>query len=244
MKNVLNKLFKIQQELKVPKNQRNTFGNYNYRNCEDIMEASKPLCAENNCLLTCSDEIVVFGEHNPYLYEEKYYDKDLKKENTRTNSTGQQRFYVQATATLYDLDSDESISVTAYAREEETKKGMDVSQITGASSSYARKYALNGLLQLDDNKDADTDEYKKQQGKGKQEKSSTEEEKPSTEEEKPSVEMITEEQVELLHVLLAKLNNEEAKQKLYEKFKIKSSKELTKKNATTMIDFLKKKVGE
>lgn len=209
MKNVLNKLFKIQQELKVPKNQKNSFGNYNYRSCEDIMEASKPILQKYNCLLTCSDKLEHIGV----------------------------RYYVSAIASLYDLDSDELISITAYAREEEIKKGMDASQITGASSSYARKYALNGLLQLDDNKDADTDEYKRQQSKDKQEKT-------STEEEKQSVEMITKEQVKLLHVLLDKLNNDEAKQKLYEKFKIKSSKELTKKNATTMIDFLKKKVGE
>ena len=133
MKNVLNKLFKIQQELKVPKNQRNNFGNYNFRNCEDIMEASKPICAKHNCLLTCSDELIQVGD----------------------------RYYVKAIATIFDLDSGESVSTSACAREEETKKGMDASQITGASSSYARKYALNGLLQLDDNKDADTSEYKK-----------------------------------------------------------------------------------
>ena len=117
MKNVLKKLFNIQQELKVPKNQRNTFGNYNFRSCEDIMEASKPICAKYNCLLLCTDSIIFVGN----------------------------RYYVQATAVLYDLDSEAKIEVTAYAREEETKKGMDASQITGASSSYARKYALNGL---------------------------------------------------------------------------------------------------
>ena len=133
MKHILKKTFDIQQELKVPKNQRNTFGNYNFRNCEDIMEASKPICAKHNCLLTCSDELIQVGD----------------------------RYYVKATATLFDIDSEESISTSACAREEETKKGMDASQITGASSSYARKYALNGLLQLDDNKDADTNEYKK-----------------------------------------------------------------------------------
>ena len=135
MNSVLKKLFEIQQELKVPKNQRNTFGNYNFRNCEDIMEASKPICKKHNCLLTCSDEIIYVGE----------------------------RYYIRATATLFDLDSNESISSCAVAREEETKKGMDASQITGSSSSYARKYSLNGLLQLDDNKDADTMEYQKQQ---------------------------------------------------------------------------------
>lgn len=211
MKNVLKKLFNIQQELKVPKNQRNTFGNYNFRSCEDIMEASKPICAKYNCILLCSDLITYIGD----------------------------RYYVQATATLFDLDSEESIEVTAFAREEETKKGMDASQITGASSSYARKYALNGLLQLDDNKDPDTNEYSKQQGKVNN--------KPQKQNNTSSqyIEMITEEQVKLLHVLFSKVpNGEEEKKKLYIKAKITSSKELTKKNATVMIDYLKKLIGE
>lgn len=210
MKNILKKLFDIQQELKVPKNQRNTFGNFNFRNCEDIMEASKPICAKHNCLLTCTDELIQVGE----------------------------RYYVKAVATLFDVDGEESISTSACAREEEVKKGMDASQITGASSSYARKYALNGLLQLDDNKDADANEYKKQQEDRQTNK------KPTAKKVDKPVEMITDEQVKLLHTLLTKLNNEEFKKNLYEKFKIKSSKELSKKNATIMIDFLKKKVGE
>lgn len=211
MKNVLKKLFNIQQELKVPKNQKNTFGNYNFRSCEDIMEASKPICSKYNCLLLCSDVIVFVGN----------------------------RYYVQATATLYDLDSEESIEVTAYAREEETKKGMDASQITGASSSYARKYALNGLLQLDDNKDPDTNEYSKQQNKV----NTTSQKQNNTSNQ--HIEMITEEQVKLLHVLFSKLpKGEEEKKKLYTKAKITSSKELTKKNATVMIDYLKKLIGE
>lgn len=240
MKNVLNKLFKIQQELKVPKNQRNTFGNYNFRNCEDIMEASKPICAKHNCLLTCSDEIIVIGEHEPNLYEEIYYDKDLKKENVRKITTGQQRFYVQATATLYDIDSGESISVKASAREEETKKGMDASQITGASSSYARKYALNGLLQLDDNKDADTNEFTKQQ-KPQPTQSST-----SKATVKPKIELMDEGQLQAIRILLSK--NEELKMKTYEKLKIQHSEELLKKlsksQATSLIKQLKEKVGE
>lgn len=211
---VLTKLFNIQQELKVPKNQRNTFGNYNFRNCEDIMEASKPVCKKYNTLLTCSDELIQVGE----------------------------RYYVKATATLYDLDSDESISTTAEAREEETKKGMDASQITGASSSYARKYALNGLLQLDDNKDADSNEYVKQQKKIEN-KSQT------------KIEMISEDQVKLLHVLFDKIEKSEkqifknfenkvAKENVYKKYKVKTSKELSKNNAKDMIELLKKKLGE
>lgn len=211
MKNVLKKLFNIQQELKVPKNQRNTFGNYNFRSCEDIMEASKPICAKYNCLLVCSDLILFIGN----------------------------RYYVQATATLFDLDSEESIEVTAYAREEETKKGMDASQITGASSSYARKYALNGLLQLDDNKDPDTNEYLKQQNRTNNKPQKT------VSNSNQKVEMITDEQIKLLHVLFSKVpNGEDEKKKLYTKAKITSSKELTKKNATVMIDYLKKLIGE
>lgn len=219
MKNILKKTFDIQQELKVPKNQRNTFGNYNFRNCEDIMEASKPICAKHNCLLTCSDELIQVGD----------------------------RYYVKATATLFDIDSEESISTSACAREEETKKGMDASQITGASSSYARKYALNGLLQLDDNKDADTNEYKKQQNKGNQKSTVKKVDKP--------IEMIDANQIKVIHTLFAKIEksesqvfknftNDKAKENVYNQYKIKSSKELTKENANKMIDLLKKKIGE
>ena len=205
MNNVLQKLFNIQQELKVPKNQINKFGGYKFRNCEDIMENSKPICKKYNSLLTCSDELIQVGD----------------------------RYYIKATATLYDLDSGESLSTTAEAREEETKKGMDMSQITGASSSYARKYALNGLLQLDDNKDADTNEYHKQ----------------------VQVPMISAEQVKLIHTLFGEIeksekqvfknfSNKDAKENVYAKFNVKSSKELTKQNATKMIELLKGKVGE
>ena len=116
-------LNKIQKELKAPKSQKNTFGNYNYRSCEDILEAVKPLLGE--AVLTISDEIVNLGD----------------------------RFYVKAIATI--SQGTENVSVSAYARESLEKKGMDSSQITGATSSYARKYALNGLFCIDDTKDAD-----------------------------------------------------------------------------------------
>lgn len=122
------KLFNIQQELKAPKNQYNSFGGYNYRSCEDILEAVKPLLEKNKCTLLLNDTLEEVGGRN----------------------------YVCAYANLLDLESEESITNTAYAREEETKKGMDGSQITGASSSYARKYALNGLFLIDDVKDSDT----------------------------------------------------------------------------------------
>lgn len=116
----------IQHKLKAPKGQYNSFGKYNYRSCEDILEGVKPLLKEHNLALLIDDEIVQIGE----------------------------RYYVKATAKI--MDGREMVSATAYAREPDTKKGMDESQITGATSSYARKYALNALLCIDDTKDADT----------------------------------------------------------------------------------------
>lgn len=121
------KLLKIQQELKAPKSQRNTFGNYNYRSCEDILEAVKPLLKKNNVVLNLTDTIENIGD----------------------------RYYVKATVILADTETEETLEVTSYAKEPETKKGMDEAQITGATSSYARKYALNGLFAIDDTKDAD-----------------------------------------------------------------------------------------
>lgn len=126
----MKELIQIQAKLKAPKKNRNTFGNYNYRSCEDILEAVKPICHQLNCWLMLNDEVVAIGD----------------------------RIYVKATATLCNADG-QSISTSAFAREEEAKKGMDGSQITGTASSYARKYALNGLFAIDDTKDADTNEY-------------------------------------------------------------------------------------
>jgi len=135
------KLHEIQQKLKAPKSQYNSFGKYHYRNAEDILEAVKPLLGES--VLTISDEVVMLG--NPQL---KATQDGILEENGA-------RFYVKATATF--KDKDEETSVTAYARESYDKKGMDAAQITGAASSYARKYALNGLFLIDDTKDADSD---------------------------------------------------------------------------------------
>ena len=126
----MKELVEIQGRLKAPKNQMNKFGGYRYRSCEDILEAVKPLLKERDCQLVLADEIVCLAN----------------------------RFYVKATATLVSA-SGESVSVSAFAREAETKKGMDEAQITGTASSYARKYALNGLFLIDDAKDADTEEY-------------------------------------------------------------------------------------
>ena len=120
----------LQAKIHAPKKNKNTFGKYNYRSCESILEAVKPLLAQNDLALTLTDTMVLVGD----------------------------RIYVKATATVFptsDSDGEVCISVDAYAREEESKKGMDSSQVTGAASSYARKYALNGLFCIDDNKDSD-----------------------------------------------------------------------------------------
>ena len=135
------KLVKIQAELKAPKNQMNAFGKYKYRSAEDIIEAVKPILFKNNCALLISDEIVQVAD----------------------------RVYVKATAMLIDENNEDlPIKVYGWAREEEVKKGMDAAQITGSASSYARKYALNGLFAIDDTKDADsTNEHKDEVGEEK-----------------------------------------------------------------------------
>ncbi len=130
-------LNEIQQKLKVAKSHRNTFGNYNYRNAEDILEAVKPMLGDSTLLLT--DEVSQIGD----------------------------RYYVKATAVF--IADGKQTAVTAYARESEEKKGMDSAQITGAASSYARKYALNGLFLIDDTKDADSDEEKQVENASKEE---------------------------------------------------------------------------
>lgn len=134
MSDFFKRVLDAQNELKAPKNQYNSFGKYNYRSCEDILEAVKPICKKYDMLLNISDKVVQVGD----------------------------RYYIEATATLYDALGSGCLASTASAREADTKKGMDESQVTGTASSYARKYALNGLFNIDDTKDADTDEHKKQ----------------------------------------------------------------------------------
>lgn len=126
--NTNEKLMNIQVELKAPKSQYNNFGKYSYRNLEDILEALKPLLIKYKAFINISDEIVMIGD----------------------------RYYVKATATIVNSEESGEISAIAYAREDDTKKGMDLSQLTGSTSSYARKYALNGLFAIDDTKDSDT----------------------------------------------------------------------------------------
>ena len=125
--NVYFKLMKVQSKLKAPKGQYNQFGHYSYRSCEDILEALKPLLAEVEAIVNVSDEVKLIGD----------------------------RFYVEATAMFLDCETGDSVVARASAREDETKKGMDLAQVTGSVSSYARKYALNGLFAIDDNKDSD-----------------------------------------------------------------------------------------
>ena len=122
------KLVKVQSELKAPKSQYNSFGKYSYRNCEDILEALKPILNEVKAIVNISDEVVLIGD----------------------------RYYIKATVKFIDAETGEMVEASAMAREEETKKGMDASQLTGSTSSYARKYALNGLFAIDDTKDSDT----------------------------------------------------------------------------------------
>ena len=130
---IYQKLGEIQQKLNAPKDKVNKFGGYNYRSCEGILEAVKPLLKLTSTALTITDDVVEVGG----------------------------RVFVKATATLWDADEHDLVAVSAYAREEETKKGMDAAQITGSASSYARKYALNGLFAIDDNKDPDDPEVSK-----------------------------------------------------------------------------------
>ena len=142
--NIYEKLLKVQVELKAPKGQYNSFGKYKYRSCEDILEALKPVLDKLKLTLFISDEIVEVGGS---------YKTSKKDEIIETVG----RKYVKATITLVNIEKpDEIIKTSALAREEETKKGMDGSQITGASSSYARKYALNGMFMIDDTKDSDS----------------------------------------------------------------------------------------
>lgn len=136
------KIIAIQNELKCNKGQYNSFGGYSYRSCEDILEAVKPLLSKYQLLLRISDEIVQVGD----------------------------RYYIKATAELCDTETEKTVKSEAYAREPLEKTKMDAAQVTGTASSYARKYALNGLFLIDDTKDVDTEEYNKQTGENQQQK--------------------------------------------------------------------------
>lgn len=194
---IRDKLMQIQTKIKAPKNLYNSFGKYSYRNAEGICEAIKPFLADLSCSLVLEDEIVEVGG----------------------------RIYVKATATLMDNEGD-SISVSAFARESFEKKGMDDSQITGAASSYARKYALNGLFLLDDTKDADSEEYHVQQTKA---------DVPKTNEE--AKDKCSDKQVKFIETLISKkgMNKDE----ILSKYKDASSlADLSKAQAKALIDYL------
>lgn len=196
------KLINIQQKLKAPKGQYNNFGKYAYRSCEDILEALKPILAEEQCALILKDDIVFIGE----------------------------RYYIRAKALLYDENGEIIAENSAYAREEAEKKGVDGSQITGASSSYARKYALNGLFGIDDNKDSDaTNETPKETKK---------ETKAKPKEEKPK--MIASEDCLTIVDLASKTGTDMSTMLAY--YKVKSVKELSAVQAEHCIKSLNKKL--
>ena len=197
--NIYEKLMNIQKELKAPKSQYNSFGKYKYRSCEDILESVKPLLEKYKVTIILTDKLEQIGE----------------------------RYYIRAMAILFDTESDNSIENTAYAREEETKKGMDGSQITGTSGSYARKYALNGLLLIDDTKDADTDEFTKENNKEKTK-------------EEPKEKKITEGQLKVL----SKLYTGDNLVKLLELNKIDKLEDMSMEKANEIILKLKKKGEE
>lgn len=186
---IYDKLLKVQLELKAPKNRPNSFGKYMYRSAEDILTAVKPLLGAQGLTLYLTDEIAVFAD----------------------------RVYVRARAVIHD--GEETITNTAYAREDAEKKGMDGAQVTGTASSYARKYALNGLFLIDDTKDADTDEYAVITGKGKK---------------------ISKSQAAALSNML----NDMQKEYILNSYGLNNFEEMTSDQYTTVIDMLKKKRGD
>ena len=200
------KLGAIQLHLNAPKNQYNSFGKYNYRSCEDILEGLKPCLKETNSAVTVTDEIVQIGD----------------------------RYYIKATATLFDCETGESVSNTAYAREEENKKGMDVSQVTGATSSYARKYALNGLFCIDDVKDADSRDNRQKEA----------EEQKKAEEEQKKIEKSVISEVKL-KALIARCDKEGVEPgKILKLYKVNSLADLTEKQFANINEFWNKIKGE
>jgi len=193
-KNVYMKLVEVQSKLKAPKSQFNKFGNYAYRNCEDILEALKPLLNEVKAIINISDDVVLVGD----------------------------RYYIKATVKFICAESGEIIEASAMAREEENKKGMDSSQLTGSTSSYARKYALNGLFAIDDTKDSDTtNTHNKEAGKAS------------------NNEIISEAQVKRLFVL-AKGKDTDKVKGIVDKYGFKSSKDITKDKYSSICEEIEK----
>ena len=204
--NITEKLSVIQQELIAPKNQYNSFGKYNYRSCEDILEGLKPFLGKLKVAVTVTDDIVVVGD----------------------------RFYVKATATLRDCESNETVANTAFARESDDKKGMDASQVTGATSSYDIKYALNGLFCIDDVKDADTRDNRQQEAK----------EQKQAEEDVKKIENLKISDIKV-KVLQERCEKEGVPvEKIYKLYKVESLADITEKQFRNINDFWAKIKGE
>ena len=212
-KTVPERLLRVQHELKAQKGQRNNFGNYNYRSAEDILEAVKPLLVKYGLLQTITDEVELIGD----------------------------RYYIKATVTLYAAESSPlscPVTVTAYAREADQKKGMDEAQVTGSASSYARKYALNGLYAIDDTKDADTDEYQSAQQQPKPTTATT----PQAKKNAPPKKSGAQKTIETAFKLAIVKNNGDEKAAavmmqalMKEMFPGKSSKDLTEEEAKALL---------
>ena len=204
--NITEKLSVIQQELIAPKNQYNSFGKYNYRSCEDILESLKPYLNKLKVAVTVSDDIIAVGD----------------------------RYYVKATATIRDCESNETITNSAYARESDDKKGMDASQVTGATSSYARKYALNGLFCIDDVKDADTRDNRQQEAK----------EQKQAEEDVKKIENLKISDIKV-KVLQERCEKEGVSvEKILKLYKVESLADITEKQFRNINDFWAKIKGE
>lgn len=196
--NVYEKLQRVQLGLKAPKSQYNKFGNYYYRNCEDIQEAAKPLLEDVKAVLVVGDELIMVGD----------------------------RYYIKATAKFVDCESSESVDNTAYAREEQEKKGMDASQITGSASSYARKYALNGLFCIDDTKDTDSLEEPEKPTESKKSKGKT-------------TDCVTETHINTLFLELARTGI--GRKNMLSKYGLKDIHDMTMKQFREAMDILKSK---
>lgn len=200
--NIYEKLGVIQSKLKAPKGQYNSFGKYKYRSCEDILEAVKPLLEETKTVLSITDQMEVVGD----------------------------RIYVKSEAHLRDIEdiSAPEVITIAFAREEESKKGMDSSQVTGAASSYARKYALNGLFCIDDNKDSDSTNTGEKSSSGKK----------ATAPVKENVEMISSENVMSIKNIIDKYPNLNLIERIRIRFKVNDIQSLTKEKGTECLKML------
>ena len=218
---IMQKLTIIQSQLKAPKSQYNSFGKYNYRNCEDILESLKPILQEVEAVVLLSDEIIQVGD----------------------------RFYVKAIAEIRDDNG--SIFVTAYAREDDSKKGMDAAQVTGSTSSYARKYALNGLFAIDDTKDSDTtnqpEKKQKENNVPPQQTHLSPQEKPQKQESNYPAQAASNQDKasdsQLKAIFAISKKNNVSEEDIKSKFGISSMKEISKKQASLIIESLQQASG-